>query len=188
MGLPEDQAQSVFDQLLAQTDTKTGQVNDELWELSRTIRTTPGLLEWLDAVPSAEGRVEDLRAEFPGFMQDLDEFLGAARAPGSWTSTPTTPPGSRRRTSSSTSCACWPTASRRRRRLPTSCAPSRPRSSDACWTPSPTSTATSSRRSSGWRARTPRSTTSTLPRPPGSPSPCGVPCAHWARGSWSTAR
>ncbi|MGO1878633.1 MAG: PEP/pyruvate-binding domain-containing protein, partial [Brevibacterium yomogidense] len=75
MGLPDDQAQSVFDQLLAQTDTKTGQVNDELWELSRTIRTTPGLLEWLDSVPSAEGRIDDLRAEFPGFVKDLDGFL-----------------------------------------------------------------------------------------------------------------
>ena len=75
MGLPADQAQGVFDQLLAQTDTKTGQVNDELWELSRTIRTTPGLLEWLDAVPSAEGRIDELRAEFPGFVKDLDGFL-----------------------------------------------------------------------------------------------------------------
>ncbi len=75
MGLPDDQAQGVFDQLLAQTDTKTGQVNDELWELSRTIRATPGLLAWMDAVPTAEGRIEELRAEFPGFMADLDVFL-----------------------------------------------------------------------------------------------------------------
>lgn len=75
MKLPEEQAQAVFDQLLGQTDTKTGQVNDELWELSRTIRTTPDLLDWLDAAPSAEGRMDELRADFPAFASDLDAFL-----------------------------------------------------------------------------------------------------------------
>ena len=75
LGLPKEQAQAVFDQLLAQTDTKTGQVNDELWDLSRTIRETPDLLEFLDAVPSAEGRMDELRAQFPGFAGELDAFL-----------------------------------------------------------------------------------------------------------------
>ena len=75
LGLPKEQAQAVFDQLLAQTDTKTGQVNDELWDLSRTIRETPDLLEFLDAVPSAEGRMDELRAQFPGFAGELDVFL-----------------------------------------------------------------------------------------------------------------
>jgi pyruvate,water dikinase len=75
LGLPKEQAQAVFDQLLAQTDTKTGQVNDELWDLSRTIRETPDLLEFLDAQPSAEGRMDELRAQFPGFAGELDAFL-----------------------------------------------------------------------------------------------------------------
>ena len=75
LGLPEGQAQPVFDQLLAQTDTKTGQVNDELWQLSRTIRTTPDLLEFLDGLSSAEGHMDELREQFPAFARELDEFL-----------------------------------------------------------------------------------------------------------------
>jgi pyruvate,water dikinase len=38
LALPPEQAQQVFDQLLAVTDTKTGQVNAELWALSRQAR------------------------------------------------------------------------------------------------------------------------------------------------------
>ncbi|GAA3285218.1 PEP/pyruvate-binding domain-containing protein [Nesterenkonia halobia] len=75
MKLPDEQAQSVFDQLVAQTDTKTGQVNDELWQLSRAIRATPDLLGWLDSAPSAEGRMDELRAQFPAFASELDVFL-----------------------------------------------------------------------------------------------------------------
>ena len=75
LGLPEGQAQPVFDKLLAQTDTKTGQVNDELWQLSRTIRDTPDLLEFLDGLSSAEGHMDELREQFPAFARELDAFL-----------------------------------------------------------------------------------------------------------------
>lgn len=43
LALPAEQAQQVFDQLLAVTDTKTGQVNAELWSLSRLARMDPAL-------------------------------------------------------------------------------------------------------------------------------------------------
>ncbi|HIW98958.1 MAG TPA: phosphoenolpyruvate synthase, partial [Candidatus Nesterenkonia stercoripullorum] len=75
MGMPPERAQQTFDQLLAQTDTKTGQVNAELWELSQQVRSAPALMQWLDAAPSAEGRVQELREEFPGFVAELDAFL-----------------------------------------------------------------------------------------------------------------
>ncbi|MFT4232514.1 MAG: PEP/pyruvate-binding domain-containing protein, partial [Leucobacter sp.] len=80
LGMPEDAAQAVFDRLLAQTDTKTGQVNAELWELSRLLRGTPGLEAWLDETRSAEGRTsqqltDELRGRFPGFAAELDGFL-----------------------------------------------------------------------------------------------------------------
>lgn len=75
MGMPPEQAQQVFDQLLGQTETKTGQVNAELWELAQRVRVTPGLRQWLDAASSAEGRVEQLRKEFPEFSAELDAFL-----------------------------------------------------------------------------------------------------------------
>lgn len=45
LALPAEQAQAVFDQLMAVADTKTGQVNAELWELSRQVRRDPVLRE-----------------------------------------------------------------------------------------------------------------------------------------------
>lgn len=76
VGVGQENAQRVFDQLLAQTDTKTGQVNAELWALSRKIRATPGLLEWLDAAPSARGRMDEFREKFGDVAKALDVFLG----------------------------------------------------------------------------------------------------------------
>ncbi len=73
MGMAPEQAQQAFDQLLAQTET--GQVNTELWELSQQVRAAPGLMQWLDAASSAEGRVEQLREQFPAFGAELDDFL-----------------------------------------------------------------------------------------------------------------
>lgn len=43
LALAPEQAQQVFDRLLAVTDTKTGQVNAELWGLSRQVRGEPAL-------------------------------------------------------------------------------------------------------------------------------------------------
>lgn len=79
LGLPEAEAQAVFDRLLAQTDTKTGQVNAELWQLSRAMRTETALMQWLEAESSAalstEGRIAELRERFPAFAGLLDVFL-----------------------------------------------------------------------------------------------------------------
>lgn len=73
LALPEDQAQQVFDRLLAITDTKTGQVNAELWSLSRLVRMDPPLharlrdqasLDLLDALP-----------DHPAFHAEFQRFL-----------------------------------------------------------------------------------------------------------------
>jgi len=73
LALPEDQAQQVFDRLLAVTDTKTGQVNAELWSLSRLVRMDPPLharlrdeasLDLLDALP-----------DHPAFHAEFQRFL-----------------------------------------------------------------------------------------------------------------
>jgi rifampicin phosphotransferase len=45
--------QATFDRLLAATDTKTGQVNRELWELARIARRLPDSAAWL---PTTSGR------------------------------------------------------------------------------------------------------------------------------------
>lgn len=43
LALPEDEARHVFDRLMAMADTKTGQVNAELWTLSRSVRRDAAL-------------------------------------------------------------------------------------------------------------------------------------------------
>lgn len=73
IGLPETQATAVFDTLLASTDTKTGQVNEELWQLSRTIRRDRALHEALAAHPGEAGlRVLE---EHPAFAAAFRTFL-----------------------------------------------------------------------------------------------------------------
>lgn len=67
------QVQAAFDTLLASTDTKTGQVNGELWELSRTVRRTPELRA---ALRSEGGRaVAERLGEFPDFAAAFELFL-----------------------------------------------------------------------------------------------------------------
>lgn len=73
MSLPEAEATAVFDTLLASTDTKTGQVNEELWQLSRTIRDDRALHEALSAHPGEDGL--SVLEEFPAFAADLRIFL-----------------------------------------------------------------------------------------------------------------
>ncbi|MDR0674087.1 MAG: hypothetical protein LBF93_10655 [Zoogloeaceae bacterium] len=66
-------AQGLFDALLANVDTKTAQVNGELWLLSRQIRA--------DAALAALARAEDGRGilarlrEFPAFARQFQDFL-----------------------------------------------------------------------------------------------------------------
>lgn len=73
MGLPEDQATAVFDTLLASTDTKTGQVNEELWQLSRTIRQDRALHDALAAHPGEAGMA--MLADHPAFASAFRTFL-----------------------------------------------------------------------------------------------------------------
>lgn len=73
LALPQDQAQSVFDQLLAVTDTKTGQVNAELWSLSRLLRMDAPLHRRLLAAPSVELLPE--LPDHPVFHAEFERFL-----------------------------------------------------------------------------------------------------------------
>jgi pyruvate,water dikinase len=66
-------AQSLFDTLLANVDTKTAQVNGELWTLSRQIRADAALAA---CVRKETGREIQVRlAEFPAFQSQFQRFL-----------------------------------------------------------------------------------------------------------------
>ncbi len=73
MALPGEQAQRVFEDLISATDTKTGQVNAELWELSRTLRGTPELLDALGA--DGASAVVDRLERWPEFAAAFERFL-----------------------------------------------------------------------------------------------------------------
>ncbi|MGP1667626.1 MAG: PEP/pyruvate-binding domain-containing protein, partial [Rhodanobacter sp.] len=73
LALPDDQAQQVFDQLLAVTDTKTGQVNAELWSLSRLLRMDATLYARLRAEASID--VLQTLPEHPAFQVEFERFL-----------------------------------------------------------------------------------------------------------------
>jgi phosphohistidine swiveling domain-containing protein len=73
LALPDDQAQSVFDQLLAVTDTKTGQVNAELWSLSRLLRMDAPLHQRLLEAPSVD--LLPALADHPVFHAEFQRFL-----------------------------------------------------------------------------------------------------------------
>ena len=74
LALPEDRAQEVFDRLLAVTHTKTGQVNAELWALSRRVREDVALRELFETLSGTE--LVDGLAEFAGFDAQFQAFLG----------------------------------------------------------------------------------------------------------------
>lgn len=73
LALPPEQAQTVFDQLLAVTDTKTGQVNAELWSLSRLARADAVLAQAFETMPGRE-LLERLPSH-PAFAQEFQAFL-----------------------------------------------------------------------------------------------------------------
>nr|WP_209044144.1 PEP/pyruvate-binding domain-containing protein [Brevibacterium marinum] len=73
MALDKEQAQLVFERLLASTETKTSQVNAELWELSRTVRDSPELSSALRS-HTGENGLAALR-DFPDFAGDFEAFL-----------------------------------------------------------------------------------------------------------------
>ncbi|WP_431221864.1 PEP/pyruvate-binding domain-containing protein [Serratia sp. L9] len=73
MSMAPAEAKSMFDLLLSVSDTKTGQVNAELWELSRQIRRDAALLQEFEQLPSRE-LVGKLQA-YPAFEARLAQFL-----------------------------------------------------------------------------------------------------------------
>ncbi|MDR2188986.1 MAG: hypothetical protein LBE62_13250 [Azonexus sp.] len=90
------QAQTLFDRLLASTDTKTTQVNSELWALSRLIHHDPPLSATLNAMNSRQflSHLHDYPAFAKAFQQLLQrhghrEFDFDAYQP-TWIETPQT--------------------------------------------------------------------------------------------------
>ncbi len=73
LALPAEQAQQVFDRLLAMTDTKTGQVNAELWALSRRLRADPALQQ--DARGLSGRELLEHLSKYPAFQQEFRAFL-----------------------------------------------------------------------------------------------------------------
>lgn len=73
LALPAEQAQQVFDQLLAVTDTKTGQVNAELWSLSRLLRMDAPLHARLRSMASVD--LLDVLPQHPAFHTEFARFL-----------------------------------------------------------------------------------------------------------------
>lgn len=67
------QAQTLFDRLLAGTDTKTVQVNAELWALSRLIHHDSALFEALQATPS-KAFLAQLH-DYPAFVKAFQQVL-----------------------------------------------------------------------------------------------------------------
>lgn len=73
LALPEDEARQVFDRLMAMADTKTGQVNAELWALSRCARRDAALATAFAEVDSA-ALLERL-PQHPEFAAEFAAFL-----------------------------------------------------------------------------------------------------------------
>ncbi|MGO3525450.1 MAG: PEP/pyruvate-binding domain-containing protein, partial [Brevibacterium aurantiacum] len=73
MALDKETAQVVFERLLASTETKTSQVNAELWELSRTVRSNPELVSTLRSHTGEEGLA--VLDAFPAFFDEFATFL-----------------------------------------------------------------------------------------------------------------
>jgi len=73
LALPPEQAQEVFDRLLAVTDTKTGQVNAELWSLSRLARADAALAQAMETLSGRE--LLERLPSYPAFAREFKAFL-----------------------------------------------------------------------------------------------------------------
>ncbi|MGO3152675.1 MAG: PEP/pyruvate-binding domain-containing protein [Galactobacter sp.] len=73
LALDAEQAQVVFERLLASTETKTSQVNAELRELAEVIADDASLLDVLEANPGEAGVAALTR--FPAFEREFSAFL-----------------------------------------------------------------------------------------------------------------
>ncbi|HEV7401892.1 MAG TPA: PEP/pyruvate-binding domain-containing protein [Chthoniobacteraceae bacterium] len=68
-------ADLLFDHLMAWCETKTGQINKELFELALLARQDGVLEEWICGTPSRELIARDALAGYPGFNAQLQRFL-----------------------------------------------------------------------------------------------------------------
>ena len=73
LALDKEQAQIVFERLLASTETKTSQVNAEVWGLSRMVRDNPALLTALQENTGENGL--SVLADFSDFAHEFRTFL-----------------------------------------------------------------------------------------------------------------
>ena len=73
----KDAAQNMFDALLANVDTKTAQVNAELWALSRQIRADAELFAAFGQQTGSElwPRISSPRSQFHAFKTQFERFL-----------------------------------------------------------------------------------------------------------------
>ena len=70
----EQLAHKTLDSLIAMSDTKTGQVNQELWTLSRLTRQMPSLFAQLKQF-EPDTIMQTLQSEYPDFFAKLTTFL-----------------------------------------------------------------------------------------------------------------
>ena len=75
LALPPAEATVLFDHLMAWCETKTGQINKELFELAGLIRGAPRLEERLHGTDSATVLAEGALAEFPECHARFQRFL-----------------------------------------------------------------------------------------------------------------
>lgn len=73
MSMPANEAKSMFDLLLSVADTKTGQVNAELWALARQVRQEPALLNAFAQTPSLALAAQ--LGDYPAFQTAFSQFL-----------------------------------------------------------------------------------------------------------------
>lgn len=73
MSMPSTEAKAMFDLLLSVSDTKTGQVNAELWAMSREIRREPALHQAMMQMssPALAAQLND----YPAFQTEFERFL-----------------------------------------------------------------------------------------------------------------
>lgn len=75
LALAPAEATILFDHLMAWCETKTGQINKELFALAALARSTPGLAAELQTAPSRSLLQHDALARFPEFHARLQRFL-----------------------------------------------------------------------------------------------------------------
>ncbi len=68
-------ADVLFDHLMAWCETKTGQINKELFELALLARQNGALENWILGTPSRELIARERLAEYPGFHAQFQRFL-----------------------------------------------------------------------------------------------------------------